>query len=390
MAEEIDKQKQTKDMVNKFTDIGKISDEWDVKELGYFLDYVQPTNYISKNIEELKSNTNCIPVLTAGKSFVLGYTVDNDKSFKKLPIILFDDFTTDNKYVDFPFQIRSSAAKILVAKKDVHFNFKFVFNAMQQINFISSDHKRYWISEYQLLTIPCPSFKEQQKIATILSTWDDAIDKCKVIIENLKNRNKGLLKVLLNSEKLKIVKPFLKEVSLRNKDLKVKRILSVTNSKGFINQIEQFNRVVASKDLSNYKIIIQNQFAYNPARINVGSLDLLKTFDNGILSPMYVVFKTNESYLLTSYFFYCLKSSTFKNSIQNFLQGSVRNNLTFDALCSMKFSIPSLQTQQKITQILDKAFEESKHFENLLKYYQHQKKGLMQQLLTGKKRVNYE
>ena len=184
-------------MISKFTDIGKIYNGWDAKELECFLDYVQPTNFISENIEKEKSNINCIPVLTAGKSFILGYTNDNHKTFRKLPIILFDDFTTDNKYVHFPFQIRSSAAKILVPKENINFDFKFVFNAMQQINFVSSDHKRYWISEYQLLTIPFPPLAEQQKIAEILTTWDIAINTSKSTLEELNKKKKWLAYNLL-------------------------------------------------------------------------------------------------------------------------------------------------------------------------------------------------
>ena len=150
---------------------------------------------------------------------------------------------------------------------------------------------------------------------------------------------------------------------------------------------EQFDREVASADLTNYKIVKKNQFAYNPSRVNVGSLDLLKTFEEGILSPMYVVFETDTKKLLPDFFHHHLKTYWFKGHIPMFIQGSVRDSLSFNGLCGMKFFIPSIEEQKAITNILDKATQELKQFEQKLQTLQLQKKGLMQQLLTGKTRV---
>src|SRR5690606_2663728 len=93
----------------RLTNIGSIPTDWDTVRLGELLDYEQPTKYITKDID---ANSG-IPVLTSNKSFILGYSSDTKGIFEKTPIILFDDFTTDRKYVDFPFKIRSSATKIL-------------------------------------------------------------------------------------------------------------------------------------------------------------------------------------------------------------------------------------------------------------------------------------
>lgn len=252
------------------------------------------------------------------------------------------------------------------------------------------------IRDFQL---PIPALPEQQKIATILSTWDTAIDNCKAIIDNLKNRNIGLAHQLLSGKKrtiefeknikedFYIVEKFLKEISIKNSKLEVKRVLSVTNNRGFINQSEQFDREVASADLTNYKIVKKNQFAYNPSRVNVGSLDLLKTFEEGILSPMYVVFETDTKKLLPDFFHHHLKTYWFKGHIPMFIQGSVRDSLSFNGLCGMKFFIPSIEEQKAITNILDKATEELNQYQQKLKNLLIQKKGLMQQLLTGKTRV---
>jgi type I restriction enzyme S subunit len=225
------------------------------------------------------------------------------------------------------------------------------------------------------------------------------IDNCKKIIKKLKKRNRGLGEQLLSGKKrlkgfegeakneFHVLGNYINEVTVKNKELKVKRVLSVTNSRGFINQSDQFEREVASADVSNYKIVKKGQFAYNPSRVNVGSLDLLRNFDDGILSPMYVVFETNEKKLLPDFLYYQLKTYWFKGHIPMFVQGSVRDSLSFDGLSGMKFFIPSLEEQQAITNIMDSATNELKQYEQKLETLQLQKKGLMQQLLTGKVRV---
>ena len=132
---------------------------WEVKSLGDFLDYEQPTNYIVENTEY--NDNYDIPVLTAGKSFILGYTNEKDGIFENYPVIIFDDFTTATKYVDFPFKVKSSAMKILKPKsKDVSLGF--IFEVMQQIDFPLGDHKRHWIGEFQPLEIMVPKSKDEQ------------------------------------------------------------------------------------------------------------------------------------------------------------------------------------------------------------------------------------
>lgn len=239
---------------------------------------------------------------------------------------------------------------------------------------------------------------EQQKIAEILSTWDKAIELCQKTIEELRSRNKGLAQQLLSGkinnkneeDQLKdyhIIGKYVKEVSKRNTALQEKRILSVTNSRGFINQSEQFGRELASADLSNYKIVKKGQFAYNPSRVNVGSLDMLRTFDAGVLSPMYVVFEVTSKDLIPEFLYYHLKTYWFIGHIPMFVQGSVRDTLSFDGFSGMKFYIPTLEEQKKIVTILDAAASELKHYEEKLTNLKLQKKGLMQQLLTGKVRT---
>ena len=163
--------------------------------MGECLTYEQPTKYIVKNTKY--SNEYEIPVLTAGKSFILGYTDDTENIFTQTPVIIFDDFTTDSKFVDFHFKVKSSAMKILYATEIA--NIKFVFYFMQTIQYRSDTHKRYWISEYAKLPIPLPPLETQQKIVTKLESEFAKIESTKSHLEKVKETIPRLKNSLLKS-----------------------------------------------------------------------------------------------------------------------------------------------------------------------------------------------
>lgn len=144
----------------------------------------------------------------------------------------------------------------------------------------------------------------------------------------------------------------LKEVNERNKGEKVKRVLSVTNSRGFVSQEEYFEGTVHSANISNYKIVRKNQFAYNPSRVNVGSIDILKDYEDGALSPMYIVFEVDTTKLLPDYFKYYFQTNRFFENVKNNTQGSVRNSLSFKALADFDYLLPPIEEQVKIIKIL--------------------------------------
>lgn len=160
--------------------------KWPMVELGEVLDYEQPTNYIVET--ENYNNKYKIPVLTAGKSFLLGYTNEEDGIFpaENLPVIIFDDFTTATKFVDFPFKVKSSAMKILKAKENV--DTRYAFYIMQKINFNASQHKRYWISQYSKIQIPLPPLEVQEQIVAEIEAEQKAIDECKKLIEKMQKK----------------------------------------------------------------------------------------------------------------------------------------------------------------------------------------------------------
>ncbi|MGH1582562.1 restriction endonuclease subunit S [Helicobacter pylori] len=144
------------------------------RKLGEMLEYDQPNQYCVTSKEFDKSYP--IPVLTAGKTFILGYTNEKDNIYqasKNAPVIIFDDFTTATQWVDFPFKVKSSAMKILLPKNPT-INIRFIFFYMQTIPYnISGEHTRQWISRYSQLEVPIPPLEIQQEIVKILDAFTE-------------------------------------------------------------------------------------------------------------------------------------------------------------------------------------------------------------------------
>lgn len=168
------------------------------KELGELLEYKQPTPYLVKSTDY--NDDYETPVLTAGKTFILGYTNELEGIYReKLPVIIFDDFTTDSKFVDFSFKVKSSAMKILTAREGV--SIKYIFEAMQMLDFNIGGHQRHWISIFSKQVIAIPEIAEQRKIAAALSCADGEIETLKQKINHLKQEKKALMQQLLTGKR---------------------------------------------------------------------------------------------------------------------------------------------------------------------------------------------
>jgi len=250
--------------------------------------------------------------------------------------------------------------------------------------------------DFYSLDCKLPAIKEQEKIANILTTWDNAIAKQNALIEAKEELKKGLMQKLLSGEirfdgfsdkwEDTKLKQLINDISIKNKDKKIDLVLTVSTKHGFISQKDYFEREIASNDTSNYKIVNRGNFAYNPSRINIGSISYLEEFEKGILSPMYVIFNCNDR-LEDKYFDYWLNTHSFKGNLSKYLSGSVRDSLSFKDMSLMKLKLPSLQEQEKIAEVLTNADKEIDLLKNELEALKEQKKGLMQKLLTGEVRV---
>lgn len=227
-----------------------------------------------------------------------------------------------------------------------------------------------------------PGLNEQKKIANLLSLLDERISTQNKIIEDLKKLKSAIIEIEYSSKTKTSshIGDFIVQTSKRNKDNAIQTVLSVSNRQGFIQQSEQFeNRYVASDDTSNYKIVERNDFAFNPARINVGSIARLITFEKGIVSPMYICFRTKD-YTTPEYLDYFFESKLFFAEIKKRLEGSVRQCLSYESLCNIPFPLLAIEVQQRIGKQLFTLTQKIKLETDFLEILHKQKQHLLRQM----------
>lgn len=310
------------------------------------------------------------------------------------------------KESDLPFYFKDGNLIWLKDIKCNYININFLISYFKSFYFkkeidettYGSSQKALTIENLNNFKIPLPPLPEQKAISQVLSTADDAIHTTEKLIAQKELRKKWLMQQLLTGKKrLKGFDGEWKEVRLkdvttnfsrRNKDLVDAKVYSVTNKSGFVLQSDHFEGKVAGEDLSNYKIIKKNEFAYNPARVNVGSLAYFEE-EIGVISSLYVCFKTTKE-VLDYFLLQFLQIDHTKHRIEALGEGGVRVYLWYDLFSKIKIKLPSIEEQTAIAQVLQVADKEIQLLKTKQEKLKEQKKGLMQQLLTGKRRLNYE
>jgi type I restriction enzyme S subunit len=223
---------------------------------------------------------------------------------------------------------------------------------------------------------------ERTKIAELFRLLDERIATQNKIIEDLKKLKSAIIEIEYSPKDSyhSHIGGAIVQISKRNKDNHLCNVLSVSNRQGFIKQSEQFeDRNVASDDTSNYKIVEKNDFAYNPARINVGSIARLTKFETGIVSPMYICFRTKDC-LLPEYLELFFESRNFFYHIQKRLEGSVRLCLSYEELCNIPIVIPSIEKQKQVDLHLSKLAQKIDLEMKILQFVQQQKTYLLHQM----------
>ena len=180
--------------------------KWTEYELGELLSYEQPTPYIVESTDY--NDKYKTPVLTAGKSFILGYTNETNGVYTALPVIIFDDFTTASQYVNFEFKVKSSAMKILTPNTELVLP-KFIYYRMQIIQFDHSTHKRYWIQQYSKIKVSIPSIPVQEqivaKIEELFSELDNGVETLQKTKQQLAVYRQAVLKQAFDTNDTEIV-----------------------------------------------------------------------------------------------------------------------------------------------------------------------------------------
>ena len=247
------------------------------------------------------------------------------------------------------------------------------------------------------IKLKTPSLTEQTKIANFLTAIDEKITQLTQKHDLLTQYKKGVMKQIFSQElRFKdddggdfpdwgeyLLKDALIKNSSKNKNSLFNLVQSVSNKHGFINQDELFeDRVIASKDLSNYYIIKKGAFAYNPSRIDVGSLAYKSDDLTSVVSPLYVSFYSKPNLINDLYLFNWFDTEQFKNQMNSSFEGSVRNTLSYDSLSKISVALPSLKEQTKIANFLTAVDDKITATQAQLKAVKQYKQGLLQQMFV--------
>jgi type I restriction enzyme S subunit len=247
--------------------------------------------------------------------------------------------------------------------------------------------------------IPLPPLPEQQRIAAILSTWDAAIAKEMQLIDAIQTHQCALMRQLLSGKrrlkgfevewKKVPISDIAEEVSIKNKFDKNIIVLSCTKYDGLVPSLEYFGRKIYSDDLRTYKIVPKDHFAYATNHIEEGSIGYQDKYDEGLISPMYTVFSTNNQVIDNFFAFRLLKTQQYILEYRRRMEGSIdrRGGLRWDEFSKIELNLPPPVEQTAIAAILRTSDREIQFHRRHLAALQRQKKSLMQVLLTGKLRV---
>lgn len=252
------------------------------------------------------------------------------------------------------------------------------------------------------IKIPLPPLPEQKKIADILSTWDKAIETTQALIEKLQLRKKGLMQKLLSGKKrLPGFSGEWEEVKLGDLFKEIKRKndggnhepLTISSKLGFVSQRQKFDKVIAGSSLLKYIQLEKFDFSYNKGNSKtypMGCIFLLEEFESAVVPFVYISFHAINN--IDNYFYkYWFENHGLDRQLKAIITSGARGdgllNVSKKDFFKLKLPYTDIQEQAAIAQILTKADEEIDQTQEYLEQLQEQKRGLMQQLLTGQRRV---
>lgn len=335
---------------------------WKRVTLGELLDYERPDKYIVSS--EDYSDSYKTPVLTAGKTFILGYTNDPEGIYKNLPVIIFDDFTTESKYVDFDFKVKSSAMKILKAENNI--TLKYLYYLMQTLSFNHDTHKRYWISEYSKLKIDIPDkIEEQQEIVQVLDTMSDIIRLRKECISHAQD----LIPALFQEMFKQYIKQKDKHISIGSVTSDTKQInplkffetefyyidiASINNDTGIIEtpKIININETPPSRAR---KLVQTNDVIISMTRPYLKGFSIIpKHLDGQIVSTGFSVLRSIPEKILPLYLFAYARTDMFVGQLIPKMKGANYPAVRDSDVRSVKIPLPPIELQEQFAEKVEK------------------------------------
>lgn len=332
---------------NRYKKKDKLNVDYDLVKLADLLDYEQPTKYIVESVNYDDSYKT--PVLTAGKSFIKGYTNEVNGIFDTLPVIIFDDFTTATQFVDFPFKVKSSAMKMLKLKNDEIANIQFLFRVIQNVDIDSSEHRRYWIALYSQLQIPLPPIEEQEQIVAEIEDYQKIIDGARMVVDNYK----PTISIKTHWEIVKLgscIDKVSDNIDPQSKNGNVEYV--------GLEHIEQQSGVLVSKNLVEYSTIKSTKNQFNNGDILYGKLrpNLNKVWCanyKGICSTDFFVLRAIQSSVLPKYLHSYLLSERFNNRVMDGVGGAQLPRVSYNFFADILIPLPSIEEQEEVVKQIE-------------------------------------
>ncbi len=398
----------------KHTELGWIPEEWEVKKMKSIVD-INSTSLSEKNDSEYSFYYIDLSAVSEGRiSLPSSRILFKDAPSRARRKIFKDNILMSTVrpnlrgfalfHLSESDYVVSTGFAVLSTKPNSYSNFvyqllfsKTIFDQINNL-VVGSNYPAINTSDVENLTIPLPPLPEQKKIAEILSTWDRAIETTEKLIEAKNKLKKGLMQQLLTGKKRfkefegkwgnTKIKNIANQVIARNTSNENYHVLSCTKYSGLVDSLKYFGKQIFSNDLSTYKVVKRNQFAYATNHIEEGSIGLQNVFDNALISPMYTVFETNNE-IDNDFLFAVLKTEEYRKVFESNTSGSInrRGGLRWNDFSNIQIPKPSVEEQSRISGFLSIINQEISLLTARLASLQQQKKGLMQVLLTGKVRV---
>jgi putative type I restriction enzyme ecoR124II specificity protein len=358
-------------MKNNRTFLEKLLDGAEVKwiPLGDVADYEQPTKYL---VNSTVYNDNYpTPVLTAGKTFILGYTNEDEGIYfaSKSPVIIFDDFTTANKWVDFDFKAKSSAMKMITSKNEKFALLKYIYYWLNTLpnNQTDGDHKRQWISNYANKLIPIPPLPVQTEIVKILDALTALTSELTSELILRQKQYEYYREKLLSEEELGKVGfkwKTLEELVEKTQNIRWKNNTKIYRYIDLTSVDRENNNIIGTIEINALnapsraqKIVKENDVIFATTRPTQQRVALIsKEFSDEIASTGYCVLRAKTNIVLPKWLFYFLSTINFKNYVEENQSGSAYPAISDSKVKEFRIPIPEVTIQQSIIEKLDKFY----------------------------------
>lgn len=338
------------------------------KKIRDLADYEQPSKYLVKNTDYSDDFTT--PVLTAGQTFVLGYTDETDGIYpasKESPVIIFDDFTGAFKWVDFPFKAKSSAMKMITAKENV--SIRYLYYLMGFLNYSSDEHKRLWLSVYSEFRIPLPPIEVQREIVRILDDFTEQTEQLKASLtaeltarrkQYEYYRDKLLALDVFGGRASKCERRTLGDIAKftygytdKAKNAGDVRFIRITdiNDSGYLSPSDA--KYIDLTEESKKYLLKKGDLLLARTGATYGKTLFFDSDEPAVYASFLIRIVLDNAVIRNRYYWHFSKSSLYWEQAEKYVSKGGQQQFNANAISRVKVPIPSLEVQDRIINVLD-------------------------------------